>query len=179
MKRWEEYKSSVKYCPCKAAPYQWSSLMSPLLMVPIIRNFEGPPTTWSVGHATIFACVSIVRADFRFVPSQWEMLLCNDVSDWLGASLESALILFRHDTYKLYSNSTCLAMKVVHVHFIHIIQHKKNLTCKHIYYKLRFSYKADILLLCHPVPSSNVSSIQITNPDIWCQILTYASDGTE
>ena len=32
------------------------------------------------------------RADSRFVPSQWETaLLCNDVSHWLGTSLESAL----------------------------------------------------------------------------------------
>ena len=32
------------------------------------------------------------RADFRFTLSQWEMvLLCNNVSHWLGASLESAL----------------------------------------------------------------------------------------
>ena len=32
------------------------------------------------------------RADSRFVPSQWEpVLLCNDVSHWLGAGLESAL----------------------------------------------------------------------------------------
>ena len=32
------------------------------------------------------------RVDSRFVPSQWEMaLLCNDVSHWLGAHLESAL----------------------------------------------------------------------------------------
>ena len=31
-------------------------------------------------------------ADSRFVPSQWEIaLLCNDISHWLGASLESAL----------------------------------------------------------------------------------------
>ena len=31
-------------------------------------------------------------ADSRFAPSQWEMaLLCNDISHWLGASLESAL----------------------------------------------------------------------------------------
>ena len=31
-------------------------------------------------------------ADSRFVPSQWETpLLCNDVSHWLGANLESAL----------------------------------------------------------------------------------------
>ena len=35
---------------------------------------------------------SYVRADSRFAPSQWETaLLCNDVSRWLGANLESAL----------------------------------------------------------------------------------------
>ena len=34
------------------------------------------------------------RADSRFAPSQWETaLLCNDISHWLGASLESALVL--------------------------------------------------------------------------------------
>ena len=33
-----------------------------------------------------------LRADSRFVPSQWETtLLCNGVSHWLGTSLESAL----------------------------------------------------------------------------------------
>ena len=33
------------------------------------------------------------RADSRFVPSQWNTaLLCNDVSHWLGANLESALM---------------------------------------------------------------------------------------
>ena len=33
------------------------------------------------------------RSDSRFVSSQWETaLLCNDVSHWLGTSLESALI---------------------------------------------------------------------------------------
>ena len=32
-----------------------------------------------------------ISADSRFAPSQWEtVLLCNDVSHWLGASLESA-----------------------------------------------------------------------------------------
>ena len=32
------------------------------------------------------------RADSRFAPSQWEMvLICNDVSRWLGPSLESTL----------------------------------------------------------------------------------------
>ena len=35
------------------------------------------------------------RDDSRFAPSQWETaLLCNDVSLWLGASLESALSLW-------------------------------------------------------------------------------------
>ena len=40
-------------------------------------------------------CYDIIfRADSRFAPSQWETaLLCNDVSHWLGAKLESALIL--------------------------------------------------------------------------------------
>ena len=31
------------------------------------------------------------RSDSRFAPSQWETLLCKDVSHWLGASLESIL----------------------------------------------------------------------------------------
>ena len=35
---------------------------------------------------------SYLRADSRLAPSQWETaLLCNDVSYWLGANLESAL----------------------------------------------------------------------------------------
>ena len=34
-------------------------------------------------------------SDSRFAPSQWETaLLCNDVSHWLGANLESALLPF-------------------------------------------------------------------------------------
>ena len=42
-----------------------------------------PVTTWQC------------RADSRFAPSQWEMvLLCNAVSHWLGASLESSLSVF-------------------------------------------------------------------------------------
>ena len=37
------------------------------------------------------------RADSRFALIQWEMaLLCNDVSHWLGASLESALYYKRY-----------------------------------------------------------------------------------
>ena len=37
--------------------------------------------------------VCMRRADSRFAPSQWETaLLCNDVTHWLGACLESALV---------------------------------------------------------------------------------------
>ena len=39
------------------------------------------------------------KADSRFAPRQWEMaLLCNDISHWLGANLESALSLWIHNT---------------------------------------------------------------------------------
>ena len=39
---------------------------------------------------------TVYRADSRFAPSQWETaLLCNDVSNWLGASLESALCIYK------------------------------------------------------------------------------------
>ena len=37
----------------------------------------------------------MLRADPKFAPRQWETALHgNDVSDWLGASLESALMLY-------------------------------------------------------------------------------------
>ena len=43
--------------------------------------------------AILVTWIIIVRADSRFAPSQWEMvLLCNNIFYWLGASLESAQI---------------------------------------------------------------------------------------
>ena len=40
------------------------------------------------------------RVDFRFAPSQWEtVLLCNNVSHWLGTSVESALYLLESGIY--------------------------------------------------------------------------------
>ena len=40
----------------------------------------------------------LCSTDSRFAPSQWETaLLCNDVSHWLGASLESALFMSGRD----------------------------------------------------------------------------------
>ena len=39
--------------------------------------------------------IYIYRADSRFAPSQWETtLLCNDVSHWLGTSIESAIYIY-------------------------------------------------------------------------------------
>ena len=47
-----------------------------------------------------------LMANSRFAPSQWETaLLCNDVSHWLGASLESALKLYR-STWCLWDNTS-------------------------------------------------------------------------
>ena len=44
---------------------------------------------------TIQLPANVCRADSRFAPSQWETaLLCNDVSHWLGAGLESALYMY-------------------------------------------------------------------------------------
>ena len=51
------------------------------------------------------------RADSRFAPSQWEMALqSNDVSHWLGASLESALNVMRQHYGSKHTFS---------VHFLH------------------------------------------------------------
>ena len=44
--------------------------------------------------------VNINRADSRLALSQWETaLLCNDVSHWLGANLESALYSLKQSTW--------------------------------------------------------------------------------
>ena len=58
-----------------------------------IQNWKHAAVTRS--KSKLFISVSdgiICRADSRFAPCQWETaLLCNDVSHWLGTSLESAL----------------------------------------------------------------------------------------
>ena len=52
----------------------------------------------------------IFRANSRFVPSQWEKAFqCNDVSHWLGASLESDLYI----TCELSSSSWIILAKIV------------------------------------------------------------------
>ena len=65
------------------------------------------------GHFDFYALESILvfafkiainRADSRYAPSKWKTaLLCNDVSYWLGANLESALDLNTYIRYTLVS----------------------------------------------------------------------------
>ena len=63
--------------------WKFPKVMTSCLLNPLIFVLQG-----LTGHSMAF------RADFRFAPSQWEMLiLCNDVSHWLGENLESALAL--------------------------------------------------------------------------------------
>ena len=55
----------------------------PCLVMPWLLELPGHLQTWH------WICS---RADSRFEPGQWETALhCNNVSHWLGASLESAL----------------------------------------------------------------------------------------
>ena len=58
------------------------------------------PSKWNVMGFIICDFDTIFRADSRFALSQWDMaLICNDVSHWLGTSLESALILIQRRMY--------------------------------------------------------------------------------
>ena len=56
-------------------------------------------------HGLIAIRIWISSADSRFAPGQWETaLLCNDVSHWLGAKLESAL-----DKYNYIHDTMCVS----------------------------------------------------------------------
>ena len=57
--------------------------------VTVMKNINIKPC-WIIQQANAFM---LNRAGSRFAPSQWEAaLLCNDVSHWLNASLESDLL---------------------------------------------------------------------------------------
>ena len=63
----------------------------------VARNQWVKPTVFGVCEDSSIILVwwlsDSYRADSRFAPSQWETtLFCNDVSHWLGASRESALL---------------------------------------------------------------------------------------
>ena len=61
----------------------------------ILLSFDSRTFIWRRHESSYVVMTGFVmsRADSRFAPSQWNnALICNDVSHWLGASLESALI---------------------------------------------------------------------------------------
>ena len=65
-------------------------------------NSEAGDLRRNHAHYDVTAMWIMCRADSRFAPSQWEtVLLGSDVSRWLGASLESALMCIVH----LFTNS--------------------------------------------------------------------------
>ena len=67
------------------------------------------------------------RADSRFVPSQWEMvLLCNYVSHWLGAILESALGYLNHIVIPGY-HVVSLHSRTILLKIIFFIQNSKKI----------------------------------------------------
>ena len=72
-----------------------------------LRFRLGSGEWWRIFSGAAFHDRSIwyyIRADFMFAPSQWETaLLCNDVSHWLGANLESFL-LYVHFTEDIRTN---------------------------------------------------------------------------
>ena len=77
------------------------------------------------------------RADSRFAPSHWQTaLLCNDVSYWLGASLESALAESFWITYGMFvilANAPSRKQWWNQVHSLHF-----KLTLKqHFFYRIR------------------------------------------
>ena len=69
-------------------PMQWYTVY--LILEWVVITWQGWEGTRIVVPKML--TTQYVRVDSMFVPSQWEMaLLCNDVSFWLGASLESVL----------------------------------------------------------------------------------------
>ena len=81
--------------------FQWISTSS---FDVSIGQLNGYFIQWLIfPHPRINVYITIIRADSRFTPSQWETaLFCNDVSHWLGASLESAWIMYQvHDSENL------------------------------------------------------------------------------
>ena len=87
------------------------------------------------------------RADSRFAPSQWETaLFCNDISHWLGASLESALyqIVFMHNL-----NSTWkLLYWPIQDHYHALIIRQTNRKCLQLHGKFNIAFWTILQKLC-------------------------------
>ena len=79
---------SVKYSNRHRNRHLIARPWGPALGILLVSSESDRCSYWTVWQSSL-------RAESRFAPSQWEMaLLCNAVSHWLGASLESALSYF-------------------------------------------------------------------------------------
>ena len=69
-------------------------------------------------YHTVFQYNTLLyRADSRFVPSQWDtVLLCNDVSHWMGASLQSACYSMALMNAKQHKPSELTSHPIAHIH---------------------------------------------------------------
>ena len=104
-------------------------------------------------------CLCCIRADSRFAPSQWETaLLCNDVSQWLGASIVSALcMLCMHSVFYLWLST------VVSNERRHYLSYKQRVLMHrhqgwnvrhglcHIYMRYLYIYELFIAFVCFVV----------------------------
>ena len=129
-----------------------------------ISSFCGELVHWHKGNL-----INHIRADSRFAPSQWETkLLCNDVSHWLGASLESALILMQaYNTMTIVLNND------------HRNQHQLDCLLNNVFRltKMKMS-KPALLKLCewHPLViasphEGSVMRVKVTMPWLHCVIV--------
>ena len=70
-----------------------------------LDNSPHAPCGFSLSHSRSYLLLQLisVSADSRFVPSQWETAsLCNVVSHWLAAKLESALSVLQHSAIRTH-----------------------------------------------------------------------------
>ena len=97
---WKDFLAHQGACQQTVGPQQSKHKLT----TSVIANRKGSQKTGIIMLHLLLACRDIwwveawqckmncIRADSRFAPSQCETtLLCNDVSHWLGTSLESAL----------------------------------------------------------------------------------------
>ena len=97
-------KHSIRQAPATPTPVNSHSRQFAILNI-ARRNLPNQTTTMINStneflRPTMFHVFFTIyyRADSRFAPCQWEMaLLCNDISHWLGANLESALYYALYD----------------------------------------------------------------------------------
>ena len=71
------------------------NLLAVVVFVPVIYPLKMTSVNEVCLYCPFICCLQIsthTKSDSRFAPSQWEaVLLCNNVSHWLGASLKSIL----------------------------------------------------------------------------------------